>query len=58
MFVAGQIELPYVMTLGMFIFLPRRKSKKKKNKTSHISILRYVLRNGLQILIPVSAPKK
>lgn len=53
MFVAGQIELPYVITLWLFIILARKISKKKKH-ILHISMLRYALRNGLQILIPIN----
>jgi hypothetical protein len=40
MFVAGQIELPYVITLRLFIILSPRISNKKKKKTSitHLDI--------------------
>jgi len=46
MFVAGQIELPYVMTLGKFIILAQRNSKKKKKKKrrrhiTHLDITLY-----------------
>ena len=38
MFVAGQIELPYVITLRLFIILALRISKKKKTRITHLGI--------------------